>query len=406
MKKLFFCLSMLLSVFYAVEAQQVADNDNETNGNDIAVNIDVEAIARAFGEAANLDSFEMMINNPEHPLTNLDLNLDGYVDYLRVLEMTKKKDHLVIVQAVLNDSLFQDVVTFDIEIDEISTEKVTVLIIGDPYIFGDDYVLEVSYGDRPLIFDLWWNSEYYYCYESPWYWEYYPTYYFHYPPFETYYFRNSLQKHYWKTETPKCDRKHNHRIANSTINDRIGKISHRDYALLYGSHNQRLYNDSTKSVNKANANSHSVVVKTPSDDVTNRKLSNDVKRMSDIQSTSGDYNKIANTQRSMKSQKKTIKSSSSCEVNSMSGFANSSQNGNTMSNKTTVNTNNSVHTSHHSTQSAPKMPENRNTQMPANKTPSKNESNNKSSAKTPVPSNRPTTNAPVRSNGKKTIKYQ
>lgn len=401
MKKLFFCLSMLLSVFYAVEAQQVADNDNETNGNDIAVNIDVEAIARAFGEAANLDSFEMMLNNPKHPLTNLDLNMDGYVDYLRVLELTDKKNHFVSVQAVLGDSIFQDVVTFDIGIDEINSEKITVLIIGDPYIFGDDYVLEVSYGNRPLIFDLWWSGDYYSCYESPWYWEYYPSYYINYPPFETYYYQYSMQKNYRETGASICARKHNHRAADSTINDKTRKISRRDYALLYGNHRQRLYNDSTKSANKTNADSHSVVVKTRSEDGTNRLLSNDVKKsMSDMPSASNDCNKAANTQHSMESEKKSIKSSSSFEINSMSGFANNSQNGNTTSNNKTVNTNNSVHKSHYSPQSTPEMQKNSNTNMPATNTSSMNGNMTKSSVQTPIPINRPTTNTPIRSNGK------
>ena len=44
-------------------------------------------------------------------INNLDLNGDGYIDYLRVLETHKGHYHAFLIQACIAPSLFQDVAT-------------------------------------------------------------------------------------------------------------------------------------------------------------------------------------------------------------------------------------------------------------------------------------------------------
>ena len=53
----------------------------EAKSYDVSDNLDLEAIAIAFGKANNLEEFEKMINDPQNPISNLDLNSDGYVDF-------------------------------------------------------------------------------------------------------------------------------------------------------------------------------------------------------------------------------------------------------------------------------------------------------------------------------------
>jgi len=41
----------------------------------------------------NLEDFEKKLNNPDTQISNLDLNEDGEVDYLRVIETSKDETH-------------------------------------------------------------------------------------------------------------------------------------------------------------------------------------------------------------------------------------------------------------------------------------------------------------------------
>ena len=71
------------------------------NSSDISDNLDLRAIASVFGEAKDLEDFENRINDPKAQLSNLDLNNDNYVDYLRVIESVEGDAHLIIIQSCI-----------------------------------------------------------------------------------------------------------------------------------------------------------------------------------------------------------------------------------------------------------------------------------------------------------------
>ena len=148
-----------------------------TNG-DISQNLDLKAVATVFGEAKNLEEFETQLNDPSARISNLDLNGDGIVDYLRVIETGEGNAHLIVLQAVLAKDIYQDVATIYVEKDP-STEQITVQIQGDEYIYGTQYIIEPVYITRPIIYDWFWSPSWY-CWHSPWYWGYYPTYWYAY----------------------------------------------------------------------------------------------------------------------------------------------------------------------------------------------------------------------------------
>ena len=162
-------LLMMLSVARADETVTVT----ATNG-DISQNLDLKAVATIFAEAKNLEEFEQKLNDPDNRISNLDLNGDGYVDYIRVIETTEGSTHLVVLQAILAKDIFQDVASVLVEKDP-STQEVTVQIVGDEYVYGTNYVIEPVFITRPLIYDWFWNP-YWTVWYSPWYWDYYPTY--------------------------------------------------------------------------------------------------------------------------------------------------------------------------------------------------------------------------------------
>ena len=152
----------------------------EAQNSDISNNLDLKAVSTAFGESKNLEEFEQKLNDYDSQISNLDLNSDGQVDYLRVIERNEKGVHMVQIQAVLDKDVFQDVASIIVEKDQ--NDNPTVQVIGDPYLYGDNYIIEPSYLYTPSIFSFFWGANYY-SWNSPYYWGYYPNYYHHRRPY-------------------------------------------------------------------------------------------------------------------------------------------------------------------------------------------------------------------------------
>ena len=140
---------------------------------DISQDLDLKTVATLFGQAKDLEQFEQLLNNPDSAFSNLDLNGDGNVDYLRVIETADQSRHLVVIQAVLAKDVYQDVASIFVEKDS-ESESVTVQVIGDEYIYGADYIIEPVYIYRPIIYDWFWGPSWV-CWHSPFYWDYWPT---------------------------------------------------------------------------------------------------------------------------------------------------------------------------------------------------------------------------------------
>lgn len=159
---------------------------------DVSDNLDLEAVASVFGESENLEDFENRLNDPERQICNLDLNGDGYVDYLRVVENSEEQTILITIQAVLGKDLFQDVATIDVEKDNYGETRVQV--VGDVYMYGPDYIIEPVYIHTPVVCSYFWGS-YYHSYHSPYYWHYYPSYYHAWHPLLPHVYRNNVYTH-------------------------------------------------------------------------------------------------------------------------------------------------------------------------------------------------------------------
>ncbi len=138
---------------------------------DISEGLDLKVVAKLFAEAKNLEEFETMLNNPDSAFCNLDLNGDGQVDYLRVVETGEGNKRLIVLQAILAKDIFQDVASIYVEKD--AKDEVKVQIVGDEYVYGTNYVIEPVFVYRPVIYDWFWCDAWY-VWNSPWYWGYYP----------------------------------------------------------------------------------------------------------------------------------------------------------------------------------------------------------------------------------------
>lgn len=170
MKRLMYLMAILLISNVIARADETI-TVSATNS-DIAANLDLKVVAKIFGEAKDLEDFETRLNNPDSAFVNLDLNGDGDVDYIRVIETTNGNRHLIVLQAVLAKDIYQDVASIYVEKDE--ANNVSVQVIGDEYIYGENYVIEPVYIYRPIIYDWFW-SPYWVCWNSPWYWGWWPV---------------------------------------------------------------------------------------------------------------------------------------------------------------------------------------------------------------------------------------
>jgi hypothetical protein len=184
-----------IALFALLSVSQIFAQDVTTvraNNSDISDNLDLQAVASIFGDSRDLEDFERRLNDPSAQISNLDLNGDNRVDYLRVIEATEGNTHLIILQSVLGIDTFQDVAT--IEVDRDRNNNVRVQVVGDVYMYGPNYIYEPVYVVRPFIYDVFWVSSYR-PYYSPWYWGYYPTYYTYWAPCPVYRYRNYIVHH-------------------------------------------------------------------------------------------------------------------------------------------------------------------------------------------------------------------
>jgi hypothetical protein len=157
---------------------------------EISDNLDLRAVTDIFGDSRNLQDFERRLNDPELQISNLDLNYDNDVDYLRVIETVDFNTHVIIIQSVLDRDVYQDVATIEVEKD--SYNRVHIQVVGNEYMYGPNYIYEPDYYSTPMIYASLWSYNYR-PYVSNWYWNFYPSYYYAWNPFPVYRYRNNIQ---------------------------------------------------------------------------------------------------------------------------------------------------------------------------------------------------------------------
>jgi hypothetical protein len=174
---------------------------------EVSDNLDLRAVASIFGDALNLEDFENKINDPKSQISNLDLNNDNQVDYLRVIESVENNVHLVVVQSVIGDEVYQDVATIEVEKD--TNNNIQIQVVGDVYMYGSNYIYEPVYVTRPVIYNYFWSTNYV-PYYSIWRWRHYPVYYSYWTPFPVFKYRNHIglfinsNHHYNYVTTRRC----------------------------------------------------------------------------------------------------------------------------------------------------------------------------------------------------------
>ncbi|TRX37520.1 hypothetical protein [Flavobacterium restrictum] len=181
--------SALIASIFAFQMQAQNRTTVYAKSNDISDNLDLKAVASIFGDSDNLQDFERRLNDPKLQISNLDLNNDDQVDYLRVIESVEKRTHVIIIQSVLDRDVYQDIATIDVEKDNYNA--VHIQVVGNTYMYGENYIYEPVYYRTPVIYASFW-SIHYRPYASTWYWNYYPSYYYAWSPYPVFRYRNNI----------------------------------------------------------------------------------------------------------------------------------------------------------------------------------------------------------------------
>ena len=148
---------------------------------EVASGLDLQAVAELFKEAETMEDFEKSLNDTTIGVNNLDLDEDGYVDYIRVVEQSNEDAHLVILQALLGEDESQDVAT--IEVEKSGDDEYNMQVSGNEVVYGPDYYVapvHVHIHAWPLI--GWMYGPYYRPYRSRFYFGFYPVYWHPYRP--------------------------------------------------------------------------------------------------------------------------------------------------------------------------------------------------------------------------------
>lgn len=182
-----------LFIIFALPKLSFSDDvTTVTAADSISENLDLNAVASIFGESKDLEDFEKRLNDPEAKISNLDLNGDGEVDYIRVIEASKDETHAVTLQAVIGKDLYQDVAVIDVEKDK--SGETSVQVVGDVAIYGPTYIVEPVYVHPPVII-VWFWGPYYNPWRSPYYYGYYPPYYRPWTPYPPHRYRSNVHVH-------------------------------------------------------------------------------------------------------------------------------------------------------------------------------------------------------------------
>jgi hypothetical protein len=169
-------------------------------------NLDLYAVLNLFQESKTIEEFETALNQEETGINNLDLNLDGNVDFIKVETQQDENDFVFVLQVDVTENEVQDVAVILVSKDD--NQKVTVQMVGDEELYGKDYVIEpktekeaitanpaysgpdtivvksqpaevVVIESEPIVEYIY--SPVYVPYHPPYYYGYYPVYYHPYP---------------------------------------------------------------------------------------------------------------------------------------------------------------------------------------------------------------------------------
>ena len=103
-------------------------------------NLNLYAVLDVFRESPTLEAFEKTLNAEDSKINNLDLNNDDKTDYIKILDSKEGDSHLITLQVDVSKTEKQDHAV--ITVDKDANGKTKVQVVGDPELYGKDYIIE------------------------------------------------------------------------------------------------------------------------------------------------------------------------------------------------------------------------------------------------------------------------
>jgi hypothetical protein len=110
-------------------------------------NLDLYAVLDLFQKSKTIEDFEKSLNSEKTGINNLDLNLDGKVDFIKVVTKKNGDDFTFILQDAVTEKETQDVAVILVSKDK--DKKVTMQIVGDKDLYGKNYIVEPKTSTTP-----------------------------------------------------------------------------------------------------------------------------------------------------------------------------------------------------------------------------------------------------------------
>lgn len=165
-------------------------------------NFSLQGALQLFQNSSSPEEFEKSLNTESNHVNNLDLNQDGQIDYVRVIDKSDGNNHAFVLQVPVSEKENQDVAV--IELEKTGESQATIQIVGDEDIYGEETIIEpgddamnesmssqkggpyyfdenpVEISNRGVVNVWFWPcvrfvyAPTYTIWVSPWHWRYYP----------------------------------------------------------------------------------------------------------------------------------------------------------------------------------------------------------------------------------------
>lgn len=141
MRNISLFLSLLFAVWLPLRAQSGMEADSTGLPGD---HFSLEGALDLFQKAENPEEFEKLLNSEDSRVNNLDLNDDGEIDYIRVIETQDKDIKIFVLQVPVSEKESQDIAV--IELEKTGKDEAVLQIVGNEDIYGDEKIVEPSDG--------------------------------------------------------------------------------------------------------------------------------------------------------------------------------------------------------------------------------------------------------------------
>lgn len=132
----------LLFLFICFAATAISARAQEDSTGMPGDNFSLQGALEMFKQSSSIEDFEKRINTESNNVNNLDLNDDGEIDYIKVIDKADKDVHAFVLQVAVSENENQDIAV--IELEKTGDTTAVAQIVGDEEIFGEQTIVEAS----------------------------------------------------------------------------------------------------------------------------------------------------------------------------------------------------------------------------------------------------------------------